>query len=618
MSSNIGRSFFRYLLLICLMMALLLPQIALASAWQLRRNFWTEEDEKVYGDFVAAIGASRHNNLNRFIKDAKANPLYGDEDNKFNLSPDCADLPYVIRAYVAYKLRLPFAYVSAIAGRGGDQRYSRGNRPVEFKDQDYFSSPQQLFSRVILVNSGYFRMAADVEGSDYYPVRVQRESIKPGTIYYDPDGHIAMVSQVFDDGRIRMISAHPDRSISKPWFGNKFTKGTAANGGGFKRWRPIRYTSDGKILKTLNHNIVDYSADDQYQKTFSARGRTGLSYYDFVRTRLSSEDFKHDPVAEFVFMMQDLHEDISYRALAVNICIEKKIHQRSHPGNMPRNIYGTDGIWEEYSTPSRDARLKVAFKDFYDRTRAMVLQYAASYGAQQAAVLTQTLLARYHDYSPALSVYYLNSIGNKVTLSFDEVCTRLFKMSFDPYHPIEYRWGASGQELLSAPFDASKKRFYDLQYRLRNQLERVYNVHTPLSMGPETPPQIKVRPWLEAFLANPVYIMANESLDAIGSSPTVYEIVAASGINASATTAITPEALVASDTPVVSQIVSQIASQVAATDSATIASNEALIEEPAQSISLTEILFELGDKIAEGIVGTRAVTIVGHQDLLAN
>ncbi|PKL51322.1 MAG: hypothetical protein CVV42_00290 [Candidatus Riflebacteria bacterium HGW-Riflebacteria-2] len=489
--------------LVLLLLLLAGSATAEAAAWKLSRNFWSEEDEKAYSNFIVTLGRSKHSNLNRFIKDPKTNPLYGEEDKKFNLSADCADLPYLIRAYVAYKLRIPFSYTASIAGRGGDQRYSKGNRPTSFKDQDYFKSPQHLFNQVVLVNSGYFRTTAEIEDSDFYPVKITRKSVVPGTIYYDPDGHIAIVYEVEDNGRIRVFDAHPDHSISKPWFGAKFTRGSKENGGGFKRWRPIRYTSEGKIIRTRNHNLPDYSADDQYRRTFSARGRQGIGYHEYVRLTLCDDARKNDPVSEFAFMMKDLHEDISYRAVAVSLSIEKGINKRSHPGALPWNIYGTDGIWEEFSTPSRDARLKVAFREFYDRTRQMIIeaeQNHAAGGPAYARQLAAAFLQQYQILNQQLSVSYVNSLGKRILLSFDDISNRLFDMSFDPYHSIEFRWGAQGEELASSPDDQTKRRFYQLEYRLRNQLERVYNQSTPLSMGPESPPMIDVCGWLAGYL----------------------------------------------------------------------------------------------------------------------
>lgn len=480
--------------------ALFVSNTAQAAAWKVSRSFWTEQDEKAYSDFVERICDSKYGNLNKFIKDPKVNPFYGEEDKKLNLSPDCADLPYLIRAYVAYKLRLPFSYVSEISSKGGgDERYSKGNKPMQFRDQDYFSTPQQLFYQVTLVNSGYYRMGVDSETSDHYPIKINKKNLTPGTIYYDPDGHVALVAKVLDNGRIRLIDAHPDKSISKPWFGSKFSRGNKKNGGGFKKWRQIRYTSDGKIVRTQNHNLKDYSATDQYVNSFSVGGKSGLGYYDYVRLSMANSNSRSDPLQEFVFMMQDIYEDIRYRALAVEVAIQKGCHLKPHPGKLPYNIYGTDGIWEELSTPSRDARLKVAFREFYDTTRQMVLN-TERYDPRMAKALAYNFLLKYDELAPKMCITYVNSVGRKIMLNFADVNYRLFDLSFDPYHSIEYRWGAKGQELASANDGETKRKFYALEKRLRNQLERLYGCPTPLSMGPDTPVSVDVRGWLYSYI----------------------------------------------------------------------------------------------------------------------
>ena len=479
--------------------ALLIANSAHAQAWKVCRSQWTEQDEKVYSDFVERICDSKYGNLNKFIKDPKVNPLYGEEDKNFNLSPDCADLPYMIRAYVAYKLRLPFSYVSEIGGNGGDERYSKGNKAKQFKDQDYFKSPQQLFYQVALVNSGYFRMDASSENSDHYPIKISKKNLTPGTIYYDPDGHVALVAKVYDNGRIRLIDAHPDKSISKPWFGTKFSKGSKSNGGGFKKWRQIRYTSEGKTVRTQNHNLKDYSATDQYAKSFSVKGKSGLSYHEYIRLSVASTGARSDPMTEFCYMMQDIYEDIRYRAMAVDMAIQKGCHLKPHPGKLPFNIYGTDGIWEELSTPSRDARLKVAFREFYDTTRQMVMAYEQQ-DRQMARALAYNFLLKYDELAPKFCITYKNSAGKNVTLNFADINYRLFDLSFDPYHSIEYRWGARGSELASASDGETKKNFYYQEKRLRNSLERVYGCHTPITMGPVNHVSVDVRGWLYNYI----------------------------------------------------------------------------------------------------------------------
>lgn len=489
-----------FILIPILILAMCLSSSAYAAAWKLSRSVWTEQDEQAYSNFVERICDSKYGNLNKFIRDPKVNPFYGEEDKKINLNPDCADLPYLIRAYVAYKLRLPFSYVSEISSKGGgDERYSKGNKPMQFKDQDYFSTPQQLFYQVTLVNSGYYRMDVNSETSDHYPIKINKKNLTPGTIYYDPDGHVALVAKVLDNGRIRLIDAHPDKSISKPWFGSKFSRGNKNNGGGFKKWRQIRYSQEGKTIRTQNHNLNGYSATDQYAKSYSINGKSGLGYYDYIRLAMSSTNSRSDPMQEFVYMMQDIYEDIRYRAIAVDVAIQKGCHLKPHPGKLPYNIYGTDGIWEELSTPSRDARLKVAFREFYDTTRQMVLN-TERYDPRMAKALAYNFLLKYDELSPKMYITYKNSVGRQIILDFAEVNRRLFDLSFDPYHSIEYRWGAKGQELATANDGETKRKFYALERKLRNQLERLYGCNTPLTMGPEKPVSVDIRGWLYSYV----------------------------------------------------------------------------------------------------------------------
>lgn len=482
--------------LFCLV--LVWPASSHGAAWKLNRAMWSEGDEKIYENFVEALCDSKYSNLNKFIRDPQANPLYGKDDLRFNLLPDCADLPYVVRAYVAYKLRLPFSYASSIRGNGDDIRYSRGNRPVQFKNQQDFKSPQDLFYKVLWINSGNFRMAAARHDSDHYPIKINPRTLVPGTIYYDPNGHVALVGKVTNDGRIRLVDAHPDKSISKPWFGTKFVKGTKENGGGFKKWRPIRVLSDGRVVSTQNHNLPDYSDTEQFQARYSIRGKNNLSYHGYVREALN-QSFKQDPLKEFAFMMQEIYEDVVYRSIAVDLAVKKGLNRRAHPGALPWNIYGTDGVWEEFSTPSRDARLKVAFKEFYDNSR-QIISDIAMVNYQQARLTAHKMLEVYNDLSRQYVIYYKNSNGQDVALNFHQVLTRLFQLSFDPYHSPELRWGATGAELANAHDSEVKIRFYQLEQRLRNNLERVYGRATPLSYGPDYPIEVNIKNWLECFI----------------------------------------------------------------------------------------------------------------------
>ena len=168
--------------------------------------------------------------------------------------------------------------------------------------------------------------------------------------------------------------------------------------------------------------------------------------------------------------------DLGYRADAVTVSLQAGLQNQPEPERLPPNIYGTEGDWETFSTPSRDARLKTAFSEVRDnaerflalwRTRDPRLVYA---GGDLAGDM-----ARVHARAAmACSIGYVRSDGTWVSLGYEEARRRLFRLSFDPYQCVERRWGASGAELASCREGARKRRWYDAQQRLRNQIDRTY------------------------------------------------------------------------------------------------------------------------------------------------
>jgi hypothetical protein len=118
--------------------------------------------------------------------------------------------------------------------------------------------------------------------------------------------------------------------------------------------------------------------------------------------------------------------------------------------------------------------------------------------------LKEDLQKAYEAGRSSCTVVYRNSAGKNVTLSFDEVVRRLFKMSFDPYNCIELRWGATSEEELSTCADPSgKKRWYEAEQRLRNQVDRTYDARMDFTVGDlerkapgsgtDTPPDVDVK-----------------------------------------------------------------------------------------------------------------------------
>src|SRR5580698_7614722 len=89
---------------------------ALAGPWRITKDHWSQADEEGFGRFVTAIGDSGCSSSESCLR-SPANPWAANEDRGFlDVDVDCAKLPYLLRAYYAWKNGLPFSYVDRVAG----------------------------------------------------------------------------------------------------------------------------------------------------------------------------------------------------------------------------------------------------------------------------------------------------------------------------------------------------------------------------------------------------------------------------------------------------------------------------------------------------------------------
>lgn len=510
------------------------------ATYRVLRESWTDADERGYAEFVAAIGNSNCRNVDQCMKSA-ANPFARSDPPGIRWYADCADLPYFMRAYYAWKRGLPFSFISAVAPKGGtnDIRYTaRGNDIAGRRDVVAGSTNAlSLLSEMRdLISSAMYRLHPDMEGTDLYPTRIDRKSIRPGSVLYDPNGHLALVYKVEDDGRILFIDSHPDNSLTRGTYGRKFVRSSPGMGAGFKNWRPMKLEGaartpsgalvGGRIVFAKNAELADFSTEQFYGNVARTEDRAWASgpfvlegqsvdYYDYVRAMMGGGSLAYEPLAEIRNMIRANCEDLRYRDEAVNIAVQNRIHLKAQPARLPPNIYGTEGEWEEFSTPSRDARLKTSFKELRDQVQRFVEWHAAGdkrvhyYGAD---LLTDLLLSYDHEAS-ACTITYLRSNGTPVQLGYEEVRRRMFLLSFDPYHCIERRWGATHPaEAMTCRDDANKTAWYQAQQYLRNQIDRTYDARMDFTLydlrqgpgpgrGVASPPDIDVRAYLIGLIS---------------------------------------------------------------------------------------------------------------------
>lgn len=520
--------------------------------WAIRSTEWSRTHERNYQEFIARLGEAREKGLCRTtdecLRDPRANPLYAAKNppGLRSIFADCADLPHILMAYFAWMNDLPFSYVSGVSkarwrleelqqqlaqiddGRRffvsrevrelrreikdqedriakEDIRYTRdGNSVRERRTVRNGDHINEILQHIVgTISTATYRMHANKYDSgnlfkDMYHVRIDREGIVPGTVLYDPAGHIAVVYKVTSDGRVFLIDAHPDNSLTRVSFGEKFARSPDLRGAGFVQFRPYslegsRFNSSkgvyegGVIRPKSNRELPLFSLEQFYgspvrleatlqNARYNLNGVT-YSYYDYVRRKLSIGDLKINPVEDFKNSLEDLCLDLKDRKDAVDKAIQDGISAMSAPDRLPENIYGTHGTWETYSTPSRDARFKASVKSAFDNVNRAVGLYrqGSSEVVYQGADLVGDIEEIYEEVTRECEVEVKGSDARLIRISLQEAIERLFDLSFDPYHCVELRWGLTDpQSLATCNSPRVKLDWYYAQARLRNVIERDY------------------------------------------------------------------------------------------------------------------------------------------------
>lgn len=465
-----------------------------AESWRVTKSEWSAEDENGYSAFVQRIGESGCETPDDCIN-SNANPYRGTDGRGINFNADCADLVYMLRAYYAWKNGLPFSYVTGVYSRGGgDIRFSpKGNRVAGRRSITGGESGRSVIYAVRdAISSASYRVGPDIDDdplTDLYPPKIQPGSVRPGTAIYDVNGHVALVYKIGDDGRVYYMDAHPDFTLTRSVFGAQFGRDLPAMGAGFKNFRPIKFEK-GRITIAKNNQIADYSAEQffgnvdpdpkrDWRKSKFAFNDIEIGYYEYVRTAMAGGKLSFNPVAELKATIKTFCNDLYDRSRFVDIAIEAGMDRKPHPERLPPNIYGTDHMeWEIYSTPSRDARLKTAFRAFREDMQRLTDMWLhrddrISYDGLS---LKEDLQNAFSQAAGSCNVNYMNSAGKRVTIGFADILQRVFLMSFDPYDCIERRWGATSEaELSTCANPASKNRWYAAMQRLRNQIDRTYD-----------------------------------------------------------------------------------------------------------------------------------------------
>jgi hypothetical protein len=471
------------------------------GVWPVRQS-WTRKTENLYSAWIEKLfdapleEAPSWAALHDVLRDQSRNVLFDHlglaEDRKgLIIRPDCADLPYFLRAYFAFKMGLPFGYSKCSRGGGGkppkcpqwwsirndEPRVDNGEQKVAtaksglisglFGDAAATPAPVRASSRPAglvpgfgyylrttlanAVHSGGGRTAADDDKTDYYPVALKDDTLRPGTIYADPYGHVLVlvkrIAQTNDAAGVFLaVDGQPDGTVARKrfWRGNfLFAQNPALGSPGFKRFRPIVADKNGTLRRLANAEIAN---DADYGDFSLEQSKLGIEdFYDRMDDVMSPAPL--DPLRAMQEVITALEEQVKTRVTSVENG-RKYLNGGGAEVAIPNgaSIFETTGAWEDFSTPSRDLRLLIAIdvvRSFPDRVARRPERYAMPAGKSAADVkaeLDNTLASEL----ATRKFSYTRSDGSPWQLALKDVVERTaeLEMAYNVNDCVERRWGA--------------------------------------------------------------------------------------------------------------------------------------------------------------------------------
>jgi hypothetical protein len=474
------------------------PGAASGSVWPLRKS-WNRATENLYSAWIEKLFDAPAGEelswtaLHEVMRNPSRNMLFnhlgvGEDQTGLFMKPDCAKLPYFLRAYFSFKMGLPFGYTKCSRGGGGEppkcygfysiQNAGETRAPQPEQQQSNASGPFDMFRQPVAqpasvapprrlglaasfarylpvladgVHSGTTRTRANDDNTDLYPVPLNQETLRPGVVYADPYGHVLMLAKRVPQtegaaGVFLAVDGQPDGTVARKrfWRGNfLFAQNPALGSPGFKRFRPI-VERNGSLRRLTNAEIArnpdygDFSLD---------QSKLGVEeFYDRMDGVMSPEPL--EPMSALKDVIASLEEQVKTRVTSVE---NGRKFQSSGKGeaDMPSGwmIFEAGGAWEDFSTPSRDLRLLIAIdvvRGFPDRVARRPERYAmpadksvAEVKAELERVLAAELAERKFSYT--------RSDGSQWTLALKDVIARsaALEMAYNPNDCVELRWGAS-------------------------------------------------------------------------------------------------------------------------------------------------------------------------------
>jgi hypothetical protein len=361
---------------------------AQAVVWNGSRD-WTQEDEIRYSIWV-------ENELDVNIFTSAASKYYG-------LETDCADFVYTARAIYAFENQLVFA-VNDPTNSANTINNKKTNWDHDSSEIGRFFSFARYFHQMISTSTLH---------KDTYPVALTRDYVQPGSLFLFYKYHSMLVKSVSSNGiptlyestvPYKVRSLYARTGIPAVFFDKM------ANPGGLRKFKPAQF------VKKSEWEFQGYSTEQYDLRSVKTKA---ADWTREVHRRLSIGNQVETSKSE---MIRHFSTVCTLTKERINI-VKEAVRYRQKVGRVLNAVE-----YENYSTPSRDQKLKEHFLNFIEaNTRARATDYTVDTAAN--LLDNKNSCSAVYDGVNSMSLwqFYLNMMNGKV--------------SSDPNDSLRARWG---------------------------------------------------------------------------------------------------------------------------------------------------------------------------------
>ena len=337
-------------------------------------NLFSAWVEKLFDDPLDASPAGSRSTRSRATPPqllARALGL-GEDGGGIALQPDCADLPYFLRAYFAWKMRLPFVYSECYSGRGrqaaGLRRAAVEPRPAAPAGKETLGVLQAFFARTVAgtAHSATGRTPAATTAPTVPGRGSRADTLRPGTVYAIP------TATCWSSVRRDRPDAHVGRAAARGGRAARRHRGAQAL---LARQLPVRGRRRRSAARASSASARSSARAAACARSTTTRssasadyGDCSLEQYEAGTRRLLRPGRRRRCRRARAIPMRALPRNDrrarASRSARVRSVANGEDYVASHPGTiaMPDGaaIFETVGAWEDFATPSRDLRLLIA------------------------------------------------------------------------------------------------------------------------------------------------------------------------------------------------------------------------------------------------------------------